>query len=208
MIKASYKTIAKAAQAELTERKSRFIACVQPVSKEDEALALISRVRSKYYDARHHVYAYILDENNISRYSDDGEPSGTAGLPVLDVLKKEALTNVAVVVARYFGGTLLGTGGLVRAYSTAAKLGIEAGGITLRTLCDMVSVRADYTLLGKIKHETAAAGFVVGDIAYADDVTLSVYCQAGSSDAYISLIRDVTGARAVCRTEGQCYIDK
>jgi len=116
-----YKTVSKEGTAEIVEKKSRFIASVKPVSTEEEALEFVSQVKAKYRDARHNVYAYVVTENNISRFTDDGEPSGTAGAPVLDVILKEGLTDVAIVVTRYFGGTLLGTGGLVRAYGKSAK---------------------------------------------------------------------------------------
>ena len=116
-MKEFYNTVARFAAAEITEKRSRFIASVQPVTTEEEALAFLNAQRQKYWDASHNVYAYILEQNQIMRYSDDGEPGGTAGLPVLDMLKKEALTNLIVVVTRYFGGILLGTGGLVHAYS-------------------------------------------------------------------------------------------
>ena len=120
-MKEAYTTLAREAEAEIMEKRSRFIATVKPVETEAEALAFLEGLRKTYWDATHNVYAYILEENNIMRYSDDGEPSGTAGLPVLDMLKKEGLTNLIVVVTRYFGGILLGTGGLVHAYSKSAK---------------------------------------------------------------------------------------
>lgn len=121
-----YMTVKDRGIAEIVEKRSRFIATVIPIENEAQALEFLDSTRRKYWDATHNVYAYITRENNIERYSDDGEPSGTAGVPVLDMLKKEGLTNIAVVVTRYFGGTLLGTGGLVHAYSKSAKAGVEA----------------------------------------------------------------------------------
>lgn len=206
-MKLSYKTIARPAQAELLAKKSRFIATVRPVSQEAEALALIEQMRKQYYDATHNVYAYILSNHNICRYSDDGEPSGTAGVPVLEVLKRESLIDVAVVVTRYFGGTLLGTGGLIRAYGGAAKLGIDAGMIIMRQLCDIVSVKVDYQQLGKVKYEALAAGYRLEDIKYEGEVTLLLCCQAGQSANLSKLMIEVTGARALCHVEGQKYID-
>lgn len=202
-----YKTIANGAQAELVERKSRFIATVQPVTREEQAIALIEQMRKKYYDASHNVYAYIVGENNICRYSDDGEPSGTAGVPVLEVLKKENLIDVAVVVTRYFGGTLLGSGGLIRAYGSAAKLGVDAGKVILRQLCDIVSIKVDYQQFGKVKYEALAAGYLIDDIRYEGDVTLLLSCKAGHSEELMGLMVDVTGARVLCHVEGQKYID-
>ena len=123
IISNEYKTVKDIGIAEIVEKRSRFIASVRPVSSEEDALEYLNMLKQKYWDARHNVYAYIIRENNIMRYSDDGEPSGTAGVPVLDILKREELTDVIVVVTRYFGGILLGTGGLVHAYSKAAKEG-------------------------------------------------------------------------------------
>ena len=122
----NYKTVKNDANAEFIEKKSRFIGYCRPVKSQDEAVNFINEIRSIHRQATHNVYAYILREDNIMRYSDDGEPAGTAGVPVLEVLKKENLTDIAVVVTRYFGGVLLGAGGLVRAYGKSAKLGVDA----------------------------------------------------------------------------------
>jgi len=128
-----YKTISKEATVEMEEKKSRFIANVKPVSSEEEALEFINNIRAKYWDATHNVYAYYISgENIIQRFSDDGEPSGTAGMPVLEVIKRMELKDLVVVVTRYFGGILLGASGLVRAYSKSAALGIEAAGIVTK----------------------------------------------------------------------------
>ncbi|MBQ1830507.1 MAG: YigZ family protein, partial [Ruminococcus sp.] len=124
-----YKTVAREASDEFVEKRSRFIGYVKPVKTEEEAVAFINQKRSEHWDARHNVYAYSLREGNIKRYSDDGEPSGTAGMPVLDVIVKNEIYDVCVVVTRYFGGVLLGTGGLVRAYSQGSKIALESGGI-------------------------------------------------------------------------------
>ena len=126
-----YITLNQRAQDEFVERKSRFIGTATPVSTQEEAIAFIDEMRSKYWDATHNVYAYIL-RDGTKRYSDDGEPQGTAGVPVLDVLQKEGLTDLCVVVTRYFGGILLGAGGLVRAYSHGAKIAVDAAGIGCR----------------------------------------------------------------------------
>ena len=122
-----YKTVKIESSDEFTEKRSRFIGYVKPVKTEAEATEFINSIRSKHWDARHNVYAYSLREGNIKRYSDDGEPSGTAGMPVLDVITKNEVYDVCVVVTRYFGGVLLGTGGLVRAYSQGSKIALEAG---------------------------------------------------------------------------------
>ena len=152
-MKESYITVKSSAAAEITEKRSRFIASVKPVSTEDEALEFLNGLKQKYWNATHNVYAYIIEGNNIMRYSDDGEPGGTAGLPVLEILKKEGLTNIIVVVTRYFGGVLLGTGGLVHAYSKSAKAGVEAAEIIEMVLCRRIDIDIDYTLLGKLQNE-------------------------------------------------------
>lgn len=141
---AEYITVQKAAIAEITEKRSRFIAYVFPVKTEAEATAHIAEIRKKHHDARHNVYAYIINEGNIARYTDDGEPSGTAGVPVLDCIKKRGVTDCLVVVTRYFGGILLGTGGLVRAYSAAAVDGIAAAGAVKVLKAYSAAVTCDY----------------------------------------------------------------
>ncbi len=207
IMKPSYKTVAQRACATMIERKSKFIATVWPVKTEVQALELIAEMKSKYYDATHNVYAYIIGEGNIMRYSDDGEPSGTAGVPVLEVMRKEGLIDVAVVVTRYFGGILLGAGGLVRAYGASAKLGIDEAKVVTRTLCDLVEVSCDYTLFGKVQYETLGAGYIIKDIVYEGDVKVYVYTQSDKTDEYIKLMCDITNARAQARGVSREYID-
>lgn len=204
----NYKTIKQRASAELIERRSRFIATVRPVSKESEALQLIEEMRSKYYDATHNVYAYIISENNICRYSDDGEPSGTAGIPVLDVLRKENLTDVAIVVTRYFGGILLGGGGLVRAYGASAKKGVDSGIVVTKTLCDIIKIKTDYTTFGKVQYETIDNGFIIKDVVYEADVTMYVCCETDLVQSYIDRINDLTNARVKTEIAGREYLVK
>lgn len=203
----SYRTVAREARETMIERKSRFISTVRPVKTESEALELISQMRSEYYDATHNVYAYIIGDGNIMRYSDDGEPSGTAGVPVLEVLRKEGLIDVAVVVTRYFGGIMLGAGGLVRAYGSSAKLGVDAAKIVTRTLCDIVKVSCDYTLFGKVQYETLGAGYIIKDTVYGSKVDLYVYTSVDETQKYIEKMCDVTNARAVCEVLSNEYID-
>lgn len=206
-MKPYFKTVAGNASEVMIEKKSRFIATVWPVTTEEEALALISQMRSKYYDATHNVYAYIIGEGNIMRYSDDGEPSGTAGVPVLEVLRKEGLVDVAVVVTRYFGGIMLGAGGLVRAYGNSAKLGIDAARIVTRTLCDLVRVKCDYTLFGKVQYETLGGGYIIKDTEYGGEVSLYVYTKQDETEKYIEKMCDITNARVVCEVIESEYID-
>lgn len=193
-MKESYRTIAREAQAEFIEKRSRFIATAKPVSSEPEATALIEELRKKYWDASHNVYAYIIENNNIMRYSDDGEPSGTAGMPVLDILKKEGLTNLVVVVTRYFGGILLGTGGLVHAYSKSAKLGVEAARPITMTLCRETRLHCEYTLLGKVQSELKARGLVCGEPVYTDSVEIPVHIPISEFEKTKTDFVDLTGA--------------
>lgn len=173
-MKECYRTVKHSATDEIVEKRSRFIADVKPVETEEEAVAFLEEIKKKYWDAKHHVYAYVLEENNIQRYSDDGEPAGTAGVPVLEMIKKEGLSNLIVVVTRYFGGILLGTGGLVHAYSKSAKVGVEAAEPVTMTLCCEVTVECDYSLLGKIQSEALGKGYTVSNTDYAENVKISV----------------------------------
>ena len=145
-----YKTIEHQADDFFIEKKSKFIGYAKPVKTQEEAVDFINTVKAKHWDATHNVYAYVLKDNNIQRYSDDGEPSGTAGVPVLDVLLKENLVDVCVVATRYFGGTLLGAGGLVRAYSHTSKIAVEAANIITMAQCSILSVDADYNFYDRI----------------------------------------------------------
>lgn len=147
-----YRTVRAAADAEFVERKSRFIGHVAPVSTEAEALAFIERISREHREASHNVFAYLLREGNLSRCSDNGEPQGTAGVPSLDVLQKAGLTDVCAVVTRYFGGTLLGTGGLVRAYSHAVSIAVEAAGIRCMEPCTEIQVVCAYPFYGKLTY--------------------------------------------------------
>ena len=145
-----YKTVEFEGSDEFVEKKSRFIGYVMPVKSQQEATEFISKIKSKHWDATHNVSAYVLRENNIQRSSDDGEPSGTAGMPVLDVLLKEGLVDVCVVVTRYFGGTLLGAGGLIRAYSHASKLAVMSGNIITMAPCKILSCSVDYSFYDRL----------------------------------------------------------
>ena len=190
-----YFTVAAPAEAEVIEKRSRFIAAVKPVQTEAEALQFLSERRQAHWDATHNVYAYILRENNLMRYSDDGEPSGTAGLPVLDMLKKEGLTDLIVVVTRYFGGTLLGTGGLVHTYSRSAKAGVEAAGRLEMRLCREVNLTCAYQWLGKVQNELSKWDLQQGETAFAEEVTLPVYLPAEDADRFCSAIIEKTSSR-------------
>lgn len=161
----------KGGQGEITEKKSRFIATVRPVESEDEAVSFINETKKKYWDARHNCSAFVIGKRQeLTRCSDDGEPAGTAGRPMLDVLLKENIHNVAVVVTRYFGGVLLGTGGLVRAYQQATKAGISASEIIEKKDGAVLFIRTDYTGIGRLQYLFAQEKITVMDTAYEADV--------------------------------------
>lgn len=161
----------KGGQGEITEKKSRFIATVRPVESEDEAVSFINETKKKYWDARHNCSAFVIGKRQeLTRCSDDGEPAGTAGRPMLDVLLKENIHNAAVVVTRYFGGVLLGTGGLVRAYQQATKTGLSASEIIEKKDGAVLFIRTDYTGIGRLQYLFAQEKITVMDTAYEADV--------------------------------------
>ena len=168
-----YKTVLKTAAAEFTEQRSRFIGTVKPVSSEADALAFIAEVKQKYWDARHNVYAYILKDGNISRFSDDGEPHSTAGLPALETMQKMGVTDCALVVTRYFGGILLGTGGLVRAYSASAHCAVEAAGVAVMRPCTVMSFVCEYSDYGKAETLLKRHGAAEVTPEFAEKITVN-----------------------------------
>ena len=192
-----YKTVKDCANAEIVEKRSRFIAYVRPVDTEDGALEYLNYIKQKHRDARHNVYAYIIRENNIMRYSDDGEPGGTAGMPVLDMIKKEGLCDIIIVVTRYFGGVLLGTGGLVHAYSAAAKAGITAAGIVNMVLFRKIVIECDYNLIGKVQYEILEyPDAFCGEAQYGERVSIDVYVTTDKEKKFIDRINDKTNGSA------------
>ena len=195
-MKEIYRTVKNTACAELVEKRSRFISTVKPAATEAEAVEFINELKQKYWDATHNVYAYIIEENNIMRYSDDGEPSGTAGMPVLDILKKEGLTNLVVVVTRYFGGILLGTGGLVHTYSRSAKQGVLAAQMIDMLLCRELRIKCDYTLLGKIQNEIHNRDIIEGEVTYTDNVEISLFIPVGDFERFKADMIELTNAKA------------
>ena len=168
-----YKTVEFENSDEFIEKKSRFIGYVKPVKTQEEAVSFINEIKSKHWDATHNVYAYVLKENNIQRYSDDGEPSGTAGVPVLDVILKSCLVDVCVVVTRYFGGTLLGAGGLVRAYSHGSKIAVEAGGIITMAPCSVLTVSVHYSFYDSLNILLNDYGANIENTEFADKITVT-----------------------------------
>lgn len=201
----SYITLKKYATFEYEDRKSVFIGEVKPVSSEAEALAFIESVRKRYPDARHHVYAYVLRENSTSRFTDDHEPQGTAGMPILDVIRKKSIVDVVAVVTRYFGGTLLGTGGLVRAYTSAAVGAIENAGLAVFDIYSELSVTVSYVDYGKLSPRLEAMGFTTSDIDYSDNVTLLGKLPKSRFEAFSAELTEITSARAELEYIGDGY---
>ncbi len=167
-----YRTILEPATAEFVDRRSRFIGQIIPASDEETAVRFIESVKKQYWDARHHVPAYIIRNGDIRRFSDDGEPQGTAGMPVLDVLQKQNLTDCCIVVTRYFGGILLGGGGLVRAYSHTASLAVEAAGIAEMRPAFLEEIQCSYTQYGWLAPLVESGGGTIVDTQYTDEVTV------------------------------------
>ena len=200
-----YITIAGRSRVEITEKRSRFIATVVPVTTEEEATMYLNEIKKEYSDARHNAYAYNIRENNVARYSDDGEPAQTAGLPVMDLIKKTGMTDILVVVTRYFGGILLGTGGLVHAYTKAAKEGIIAAGPVKMTLCREVLIKCDYTLLGKVQSFILASGYKSLEPEYSDAVLVTVLVPEEDGEKFISSVVDLSNGRAQISTGAVKY---
>ncbi len=190
-----YKTIAKLSEATYTEKKSEFIAYLMPVTTNDEAVEFINEIKTMHRKARHNVYAYVLREGATSRYSDDGEPSGTAGVPVLDVLLKNGLTDVCCVVTRYFGGVLLGANGLVRAYSTACKLACEGAKIKNMQDARELTLTLPYNLYGKLTYTLPEFEVKTLDSTFGSDVTLKLLCKASLVEELEKKLIDLTSGQ-------------
>ena len=191
----SYITLNHYASFEYEDRKSVFIGEAKPVSTEDEALSFIESVKKRYPDARHHVYAYVLRENSIMRFTDDREPQGTAGMPVLDVIRKNGLTDTVIVVTRYFGGTLLGTGGLVRAYTAAAIGAVESAEIITYDIYVTLNISATYSDYQKFAPIFSDAGYRVEDVRYTDKVILRGSVRKASLDSMMDRLVQTTSGR-------------
>lgn len=200
-----YRTVAREASGEHEVQKSRFIAHVRPVETREEADEFYAEIRKKYRDARHNVPAFVLgDKFQVQWASDDGEPQGTSGAPMVQMLVSEEITNVAVMVTRYFGGIKLGTGGLVRAYTAALKEGLEAAGIV--EIRDMHEFKAkfDYSCLPKLQNMAANGRFVIEDTAYEDMVILTVICEPEEAENVKNLMSDVSQGRFILLSENTC----
>ncbi|MCI8917615.1 MAG: YigZ family protein [Eubacterium sp.] len=200
----SYKAVYEGGVGEIVEKKSRFIATVQPVDCEEEAAAFIGAMKKKYWDASHNCSAFTIGRNHeLTRCSDDGEPSGTAGRPMLDVLLREDIHNAAVVVTRYFGGTLLGTGGLVRAYQKSVQEGLAAAQVIEKQSGRMLEINADYNSIGRIQYLLAQRQITVTDSEYTDRVVLRAMVPAAQKEALEKEITEGTSGNAGMTWSGE-----
>ena len=199
---AEYYVPTKIAEAEFVEKRSRFIGNIWPVESEEEARAHIEEMRKKHYDSRHNCWAYRLREGGIERYSDDGEPQGTAGQPILNVFQREEVWNVVCVVTRYFGGILLGAGGLTRAYGRSAKDALDASGISVVRPWSMVEVDCPYPLVERVKLELPPWGGIEGDHEFGADITFRALLPQGMEEQFGQRMGELSAGGAVPRIMG------
>lgn len=193
----SFRTVHQFGRDEIVINKSKFIGSVSPVKDEEEAIEFIEKIRKEFRDASHHVYAYSIGENKgIQRFTDDGEPSGTAGMPVLSVINNEDLRNIVVVVTRYYGGVNLGAGGLVRAYIKGAKIGIDNGLIVDKVKYNEILVNIEYTLLGKIENELSKNKFIIKDKIFKENVLVNILCKDDDLNKLNDIINEITSGKA------------
>lgn len=202
----SYVTVRGEAESEFVEKKSRFIGYVRPVPTEEDAMRFVERIRAAHPDATHNVWAYNLRQGRC-RCSDDGEPSGTAGQPALDALQKAGIEDAVVVVTRYFGGILLGAGGLVRAYSRAARDAVNAAGVCEASRCLDLRFSVDYGLYGKVERALPAYHAVLLDAAFAAEVTLTVRLRAERAEALSAALSEMTAGQCAPEIVGERWLD-
>ena len=193
----SYRYIDGEYEVKIEIKRSIFIATVKGELNAEEAEEFVKSVRKKYPDATHNCYAYVGDElGNMTRFSDDGEPSGTAGQPILDVLRKQNIVKSAIVVTRYFGGIKLGAGGLVGAYSDTASKGVKAGKVSQKVLCTQIRISADYPTFAVLDKYVRKSGAVVEGVEYGQDVECKVYVPEDDVDAFVASLRELSGGKA------------
>lgn len=205
MLAKDYKTVLENASDEFVEKRSRFIGYCKPVKTEQEAIDFINEKRSEHWNATHNVYAYSLREGNIKRYSDNGEPSGTAGMPVLDVIVKNEIFDVVVVVTRYFGGVLLGTGGLVRAYSHGSKIAVEAAKPVIMQNCLVCEARCAYNQYGKVSSLIIGVGAAVDDTVYESDVLVKFHIKPDLLGTLNKKLADATSGGVTVEQKDEQY---
>lgn len=195
------------AETEFTEKRSRFLGHVWRVESEGEARARVEEMKKLHHDARHNCWCYIIRETGVERYSDDGEPQGTAGQPMLEVFRREGITNVCCVVTRYFGGVLLGAGGLTRAYGRSAKDALDAAGISVVRRWAEVTLGCPYSLLERVKLEVDGAQGLTGGVDYAADVTLRALLPEGGVEVFTERIMEMTAGSVVPAVTGEAFRD-
>ncbi|MFE4809795.1 YigZ family protein [Peribacillus simplex] len=204
-----YLTVTGRGEHEIVIEKSRFISHIARVETEDAAQAFIQEIKKKHKDATHNCSAYMIGEQNqIQKALDDGEPSGTAGVPILEVLKKKELKDTAVVVTRYFGGIKLGAGGLIRAYSKATSEGINTTGVVVRKLMRVISTTVDYTWLGKLENELRSSIYQIKEIQYLDQVNILVYVEETQKETYTAWITELTNGQGHITEEEMLYLEE
>ncbi len=203
-----YHTVKGYGEHEIIIQKSRFITHVFRATSEEEAQAFIMDIKKKHKDATHNCSAYLIGENDqIQKANDDGEPSGTAGVPILEVLKKRKLKDTAVVVTRYFGGIKLGAGGLIRAYGKSASEGITATGIVERKLMTVIGVTIDYTFLGKIENELRSSPYQLKEIHYLESVEIDVYVETKNIESYKDWMTELTNGQGILKEKEAVYLE-
>jgi uncharacterized YigZ family protein len=204
----SYDTVAGAAVAEIEVKRSRFLCRVERVATEDEARAVVEEERKRHWDARHHCSAFVLGPAaDIQRSNDDGEPSGTAGAPMLEVLRGREVSDVVAVVTRYFGGVLLGAGGLVRAYSDAVRAGLDEAGVRQRLLLDRYDIDVPHAEAGRLENALRSAGVVVLDVDYGTSARLHLAVRADGADRLPRLLSELTGGEVLPEPAGSGWVD-
>lgn len=201
-----YKTVRQAGEKEIVIKKSRFIGHIKPVESEEEAIAFVEEIKKKHWNATHNCSAYMIGERDeIQKQSDDGEPSGTAGKPILEVIKQQGLKNVAIVVTRYFGGIMLGAGGLIRAYTDGAVAATEAGEVITRVLHREIYAELDYTWLGKVENELRNREIRMGDTMFADKVTLLCLPVDSEAEKFKEWLIDLTQGQVAIKEGNKVY---
>lgn len=207
-MRADYKTVKPYGESEFTIQKSRFLSFVKRVETEEQALEFIQYIKKLHHSATHNCSAYIIGEHDqIQKANDDGEPSGTAGVPILDVLKKQQLKDTAVVVTRYFGGIKLGGGGLIRAYGKAASEGVAAAGTVERRLHTIMKTAIDYTWLGKVENEVRQSAYPLKEIVYEEDVELFLYVPSNEEKDFSDWMTELTNGQAAIQSAGHEFLE-
>ncbi|WP_416147322.1 YigZ family protein [Salipaludibacillus sp. HK11] len=205
----SYYTVKRSGEHEITIQKSRFIAHVERTTTEKAAKSFIDSIKKQHWSANHNCSCYIIGEqDHIQKANDDGEPSGTAGVPMLEVLKKRKLKDTTVVVTRYFGGIKLGAGGLIRAYGSAVSEGLNATGIVERKLMNIYASTIDYTSLGKVENDVRSSPYLIKQIDYLEQVKLEIYVADGEESVFENWMANLTSGQAFIEHTGQAYLEK